>query len=274
MMTGGSTSVRAFESRSARGGRGGAGAALHGRGGRAGTSIGARSTPHDGFVWPRRATAPLRRARRGGGRADLPDHLPLRGGDANRLSGQSLPRLDVPAKVDGSARFAGDVRLPDMVYAAVRSGPPGNSPPSRPTAPPPIMCAGTLAVRHNHRMGRRSATNWWAADQGLNAINPRFDDQRARSSAREHRGCAGRRARFGPRRPAVRARATSTAASRARARSPPAIEVGLARPRRDRAADRDRACHRRPARNLGADPGARPRPRRRRRARSASPRAG
>jgi isoquinoline 1-oxidoreductase beta subunit len=39
------------------------------------------------------------------------------------LLGKSTPRLDVPAKVDGSAAFAIDTRLPGMVYAAVRCCP-------------------------------------------------------------------------------------------------------------------------------------------------------
>lgn len=37
-----------------------------------------------------------------------------------RLIGRSAPRLDIPAKVDGSAVFGLDVRLPGMLYAAVR----------------------------------------------------------------------------------------------------------------------------------------------------------
>jgi isoquinoline 1-oxidoreductase beta subunit len=40
-----------------------------------------------------------------------------------RVIGQSLPRLDVPAKVDGRAVFGLDVRLPDMLFAAVRQCP-------------------------------------------------------------------------------------------------------------------------------------------------------
>jgi isoquinoline 1-oxidoreductase subunit beta len=39
------------------------------------------------------------------------------------LIGQRLDRLDVPAKVDGSARFGFDLEAPDMLYAAVRHGP-------------------------------------------------------------------------------------------------------------------------------------------------------
>ena len=38
-----------------------------------------------------------------------------------------FPRLDLPSKVDGSYAFAGDVRLPDMVYAAVHHGPIGKA---------------------------------------------------------------------------------------------------------------------------------------------------
>ncbi|MBL8861142.1 MAG: xanthine dehydrogenase family protein molybdopterin-binding subunit [Planctomycetes bacterium] len=40
-----------------------------------------------------------------------------------RLLGRSLPRKDLPAKVDGSARFGLDVRLPGMVFAALARPP-------------------------------------------------------------------------------------------------------------------------------------------------------
>ncbi|WKB51015.1 xanthine dehydrogenase family protein molybdopterin-binding subunit [Eleftheria terrae] len=40
-----------------------------------------------------------------------------------KLIGRRAPRLDVPAKVDGSAVFGIDVRLPDLLYAAVRMCP-------------------------------------------------------------------------------------------------------------------------------------------------------
>jgi isoquinoline 1-oxidoreductase beta subunit len=39
------------------------------------------------------------------------------------LIGQPLDRLDVPHKVDGSARFGLDLEAPNMLYAAVRHGP-------------------------------------------------------------------------------------------------------------------------------------------------------
>jgi isoquinoline 1-oxidoreductase subunit beta len=40
-----------------------------------------------------------------------------------KLIGKPLARLDVPAKVAGAATFGIDVRLPDMLYAAVRNAP-------------------------------------------------------------------------------------------------------------------------------------------------------
>lgn len=49
----------------------------------------------------------------------------LRPAAARPLDGKPLPRIDIPPKVDGSARFGADVRLPGMVYAAIRHGPVG-----------------------------------------------------------------------------------------------------------------------------------------------------
>ena len=65
--------------------------------------------------------------------ADVPDYLivgcqnaytpnlkpALKDPSEYRIIGQSKPRLDLPAKVDGSAQFGLDVVVPDMVYAAI-----------------------------------------------------------------------------------------------------------------------------------------------------------
>ncbi len=39
---------------------------------------------------------------------------------AHKLIGKDLPRLDTPAKVDGSAEFGIDVRVPDMLFGALK----------------------------------------------------------------------------------------------------------------------------------------------------------
>ncbi len=52
----------------------------------------------------------------------------LKSTDQYTLLGTSVPRLDTPLKVNGSAVYGIDVRLPDMVYAAVEVSPvPGGS---------------------------------------------------------------------------------------------------------------------------------------------------
>jgi isoquinoline 1-oxidoreductase beta subunit len=48
---------------------------------------------------------------------------PLKSPREFKLIGKALPRLDVPAKVTGEAIYGTDVRLPDMLHAAVRNGP-------------------------------------------------------------------------------------------------------------------------------------------------------
>src|SRR6267378_3698621 len=53
----------------------------------------------------------------------VPAKPQLRARNELHLIGQRLDRLDVPAKVNGSARFGLDLEAPDMLYAAVRHGP-------------------------------------------------------------------------------------------------------------------------------------------------------
>ena len=109
----------------------------------------------------------------------LPNPLPLRGGEANRLYGQSLPRLDVPSKVDGSANFAGDVRLPDMVFAAIRQGPVGDSRLIAANRAAADRVRGVLSIVTNDRWTAAIGNNWWAANQGLTALNPTFETKGA-----------------------------------------------------------------------------------------------
>jgi len=106
---------------------------------------------------------------------DLPDPLPFRGGDANRLYGQSLPRLDVPAKVDGSANFAGDVRLPGMAFAAIRQGPAGEAKLVHADTEAAGKVHGVLQVVTNDQWVAAVADNWWAANRALDALAPRFE---------------------------------------------------------------------------------------------------
>ena len=40
-----------------------------------------------------------------------------------QLIGQDVSRIDIPGKINGSATYGMDVRLPDMLYAIVKSDP-------------------------------------------------------------------------------------------------------------------------------------------------------
>ena len=57
--------------------------------------------------------------------ATLPavDRSELKDKSQFRLIGKSVPRRDIPAKVNGTAQYAIDVRLPGMVYATTRHSP-------------------------------------------------------------------------------------------------------------------------------------------------------
>jgi isoquinoline 1-oxidoreductase beta subunit len=103
---------------------------------------------------------------------EVPEFLPIRGGVDNRLAGQPLPRLDLPSKVDGSAQFAGDVRLRDLVYASARSAPSPASRLSRFDRAAAFRVPGVIGVYDTPGWIAAVGTNWWAANRGLEALKP------------------------------------------------------------------------------------------------------
>jgi isoquinoline 1-oxidoreductase subunit beta len=112
----------------------------------------------------------------------LPAKLPLRTGSENRLSGRSLPRLDLPAKVDGSANYAGDIRLPEMVYAAVRMGPLGDTRFKSCNKKAGLAIKGVFHVVTHERWVAVTANSWWTANRALDAIDARFTTEGAMPS--------------------------------------------------------------------------------------------
>ena len=92
----------------------------------------------------------------------------------NRLTGHSVPRLDLPAKVDGSVNYAADVRLPDMVYAAIAQGPLGDTRLKSVDKIAANRITGVLSVIETERWVAAVATNWWAANRAVEAMRPKF----------------------------------------------------------------------------------------------------
>jgi len=117
-----------------------------------------------------------------GGR--VPDPLPLR---PLVPRPEPRPRLDAPPKVDGSAIFAGDVRLPDMVHARVRAGPVASGPNRlvRLDRAASERVPGMRQVVQGDDWVAAVGVTGWAAERGLDALSPRFetDGQAADSAA-------------------------------------------------------------------------------------------
>ncbi|HEX4694358.1 xanthine dehydrogenase family protein molybdopterin-binding subunit [Sphingomonas sp.] len=107
----------------------------------------------------------------GGG---IPNPIPWRGGEIGRLSGQSLPRLDSPAKVDGAVNFAADVRLPDMAFAAIRQGPTPDSVLIGCDTNAANRIRGVTQIVQQEHWIAAIANNWWAADRAIDTLSPRF----------------------------------------------------------------------------------------------------
>lgn len=103
-----------------------------------------------------------------------PDPIPLRPSPRNHLSGRDAPRLDSSAKVDGSASFAGDIRLPDMLYASVRGGPIGDTALKTVNSKAASKIRGVVNVVRTDHWVAAVATNWWAANKALDAMAPVF----------------------------------------------------------------------------------------------------
>ena len=101
-----------------------------------------------------------------------PKHIALREPKDRHLVGQSVPRLDLPAKVDGTAVYAADIRLPGMAFASVRHPPLGG---------------GTLQALDRKAMEQvpdvrllvehklfiaAVGESWWAAERALQMAAP------------------------------------------------------------------------------------------------------
>ena len=109
--------------------------------------------------------------------ATPPGRVVLKPPSAWRLIGRPAPRLDVPAKVDGSARFGMDVRLPGMLHAALRlcpmlGGAPGRIDAAAALAMPGVQRLVMLPAYAGATAGFAVvATNQWQATRAVSAVD-------------------------------------------------------------------------------------------------------
>ncbi|MDH4398033.1 molybdopterin cofactor-binding domain-containing protein [Sphingorhabdus sp.] len=105
---------------------------------------------------------------------EVPSPIPLNPSARNHLSGRDAPRLDLSAKVDGSASFAGDIRLPDMLFASVRAGPAGDTSLISADTKAGMKTRGVIQLVKTDKWIAAVASNWWAANNALDTMKPVF----------------------------------------------------------------------------------------------------
>ena len=171
-LTAGSTSVRAFELPLRQAGAAARGMLAEAAGDRWGVAA-AECDSEGGFIVHEGKRLGFGELALEASRLAPPAKLALRPIGTGKLFGHALPRIDLPAKSDGSARFAGDVRLPGLLYASIRIAPHGG----RLTG---FSRAGAQRVPGTSRIVVRNAwlavvaQSWWAAERALVAASPKF----------------------------------------------------------------------------------------------------
>lgn len=84
------------------------------------------------------------------------------------------PRIDLPSKVDGSYQFASDVRLPGMVYVAIRHGPSHGAELTGFDEAAGRGIRGVVGAVKSRKWLAVAATSWWSAEAALDAMKPKF----------------------------------------------------------------------------------------------------
>ncbi len=100
----------------------------------------------------------------------------LKDAKAFRYIGQSVPRLDIPAKVDGSAHYGMDVAIPGMRVATVMAAPVRGG---TLLSVDPGLAMAVTGVEKVIKLDNAVvvvAKGYWQALKGLRALSPKFSD--------------------------------------------------------------------------------------------------
>jgi len=93
-----------------------------------------------------------------------------------RLIGKSIPRLDIPEKVTGSARYGMDVQLPDLRVATIMAAPVRGGKLDSVDPAPALSVKGVEEVIKLDNAVAVVARGYWQALSGLKALLPTFSD--------------------------------------------------------------------------------------------------
>ncbi len=116
----------------------------------------------------------------------VPETVTLKDPGAFRLIGQrTLPRVDVPAKCNGSAPFTLDLALPGMLVALIRRPPRFGGAVRSFDATAALAVPGVVKVVQVPRGVAVVARGFWAARQGRDALQVQWDDTNAEMRSSE-----------------------------------------------------------------------------------------
>jgi isoquinoline 1-oxidoreductase subunit beta len=113
----------------------------------------------------------------------LPGEVSVKAAKDFKLLGTAAPRTDVPAKVNGAAQFGIDVRLPGMVFAAVRLCPMLGGAPGAVDSSKALALPGVERVVHLPTLGGGTAglavigATSWHAKQGAQALEVQWQQR-------------------------------------------------------------------------------------------------
>lgn len=104
-----------------------------------------------------------------------PLHPKMKAAKDYKVIGQPVPRFDIPSKVDGTAKFAIDIDVPGMKYAAVKASPViGGKVKSMDTAAARKM-PGVVDVLNMDGYVAVVANGYWQAKQALDAVQMTYE---------------------------------------------------------------------------------------------------
>jgi isoquinoline 1-oxidoreductase subunit beta len=106
----------------------------------------------------------------------LDGNPPLKARKDYKFIGKDVARLDIPAKVDGSAVYGIDMTLPDMRVARIMMAPVRDGKLTSVDPAPALAVAGVEKVINLDNAVVVIAKGFWQASKGLAALAPKFTD--------------------------------------------------------------------------------------------------
>ncbi len=106
----------------------------------------------------------------------LDNDPPLKDPKNYRLMRQSMQRLDIPVKVDGTAQYGMDFTVPDMRVATIMAAPARGGKLTSVDAAPAMAVKGVEKVIKLDDAVAVVGKGYWAAISGLRALSPQFSD--------------------------------------------------------------------------------------------------